>query len=189
MMRLSQRIIALLLSLTLWTIAALPSSALAVENTYPAAILEASRKYRSLTVDDTGDDVLALKERLAQLGYFSTGTVFSKTYSQATADAIYQFQQSNALSPTGIADPVTQAILFSEEAVPLVQVSAAISRAAPAATAAPKAQTYIGNKNTKKFHYPWCSSVNQMKDKNKVSLTSRSAAIDAGYVPCKKCNP
>ncbi len=50
-------------------------------------------------------------------------------------------------------------------------------------------QTYIGNKNTKKFHYPWCHSVDQMKDKNKVTLHSRDEAIRNGYVPCKNCNP
>ena len=58
-----------------------------------------------------------------------------------------------------------------------------------AATKAPSKQTYIGNKNTKKFHYPTCSSVGQMKESNKVTLASRDEAINKGYVPCKKCNP
>lgn len=48
---------------------------------------------------------------------------------------------------------------------------------------------YIGNRNTKKFHETYCSSVDDMKEKNKVTLTSREAAIKKGYVPCKKCNP
>ena len=51
------------------------------------------------------------------------------------------------------------------------------------------AQAYIGNRNTKKFHYPSCSSVSKMKDSNKVILNSRDEAIDKGYVPCKNCNP
>ena len=49
--------------------------------------------------------------------------------------------------------------------------------------------TYIGNLNTHKFHYSWCSSVSNMAEKNKVVLSSRSAAISAGYEPCKNCNP
>ena len=49
--------------------------------------------------------------------------------------------------------------------------------------------TYIGNKNTKKFHYSGCSSVSDMKSKNKVEFNSRDKAISQGYVPCKRCNP
>ena len=50
--------------------------------------------------------------------------------------------------------------------------------------------TYIANKNTKKFHYPYCHSVDQMKEKNKRYLTcTRSEAISQGYSPCGNCNP
>lgn len=49
--------------------------------------------------------------------------------------------------------------------------------------------SYIGNKNTKKFHKASCSSVGKMNASNKVGFNSRSAAISAGYDPCKKCNP
>lgn len=50
--------------------------------------------------------------------------------------------------------------------------------------------TYICNTNTKKFHVPSCSSVQEMKEKNKwpVSVT-REALINMGYEPCKKCKP
>lgn len=50
--------------------------------------------------------------------------------------------------------------------------------------------TYICNTNTKKFHYPSCSSVDQMKDKNKLETTAgRDEVIAQGYEPCKRCNP
>ena len=49
---------------------------------------------------------------------------------------------------------------------------------------------YIGNKNTSKFHYSWCSSVKQMKESNKYFYTgTRDEMIAQGYVPCKNCNP
>ena len=48
---------------------------------------------------------------------------------------------------------------------------------------------YIGNKNTKKFHYPDCASVGEMREKNKVWLNSRDEAIEQGYKPCQRCNP
>ena len=50
--------------------------------------------------------------------------------------------------------------------------------------------TYILNTNTKKFHYPDCSSVNDMKEKNKEVFTgSREELIEMGYLPCGRCKP
>ena len=50
--------------------------------------------------------------------------------------------------------------------------------------------TYVLNTNTKKFHYPTCSSVDDMKEKNKQIYTgSREEVINMGYAPCKRCNP
>lgn len=46
---------------------------------------------------------------------------------------------------------------------------------------------YIGNKISKKFHRPGCSSL--PAEKNRVELTKREEAIDMGFVPCKRCNP
>lgn len=49
---------------------------------------------------------------------------------------------------------------------------------------------YVVNTNTKKFHYPSCSSVEDIKDKNRWDYSgSRDDLIAQGYVPCKRCNP
>lgn len=49
---------------------------------------------------------------------------------------------------------------------------------------------YVANKNTRKFHYPDCSSVKQMKESNKLYFNgTREELIKKGYEPCKKCNP
>lgn len=50
--------------------------------------------------------------------------------------------------------------------------------------------TYVLNTNTKKFHLPTCSSVSDMKEKNKKEVScSRDEVIDMGYTPCKRCDP
>lgn len=50
--------------------------------------------------------------------------------------------------------------------------------------------TYILNTNTKKFHYPSCSSVKQMAEKNKKEyIGTREEVINQGYDPCKRCKP
>ena len=51
----------------------------------------------------------------------------------------------------------------------------------------PAAITYIGNKNSKKFHLPTCSSL--PAEKNQVYFQSRDEAVREGYEPCKRCNP
>lgn len=63
--------------------------------------------------------------------------------------------------------------------------SESISGSGSAAT-----QKYILNTNTKKFHYPTCRSVSQMKEKNKKAVTaSRDDVIADGYSPCGNCKP
>lgn len=49
---------------------------------------------------------------------------------------------------------------------------------------------YILNTNTKKFHYLYCSSVEQMKAHNKKSFSgTRESVLQMGYEPCKICMP
>ena len=47
--------------------------------------------------------------------------------------------------------------------------------------------TYIGNKNTKKFHLPSCYTL--PKEKNRVYFSSRDRAINRNFKPCQNCNP
>ncbi len=62
-------------------------------------------------------------------------------------------------------------------------------QAQPQAGKAPAVQntTYHGNLKSKKFHAPNCRYY-YCKNCRKV-FKSRSAAIQAGYVPCKVCRP
>ena len=58
----------------------------------------------------------------------------------------------------------------------------------PAPSTAPTT-AYIGNRNTMKFHYADCASVDQMNPANKVPIATREAAVSQGYVPCGNCRP
>lgn len=49
--------------------------------------------------------------------------------------------------------------------------------------------SYIGNKNSKKFHLPQCDGTNKMNEKNKVYFNSKQKALDSGFTPCNSCNP
>lgn len=47
--------------------------------------------------------------------------------------------------------------------------------------------TYIGNKNSKKFHRPDCRML--PAEQNRVEFSNREDAISSGYSPCGICNP
>ena len=50
--------------------------------------------------------------------------------------------------------------------------------------------SYVLNHNTRKFHRPSCSSVEDIKPSNREDYGgSREALIEQGYVPCKRCRP
>jgi micrococcal nuclease len=61
--------------------------------------------------------------------------------------------------------------------------------AGPTIAGQPADKIYIGNKSTKKLHYPTCSSVGDMKDSNKIEFHSFTEAAAQGYQPCQKCKP
>jgi len=49
---------------------------------------------------------------------------------------------------------------------------------------------YVVNTNTGKFHYPSCSSADDIKPSNRWDYHgSREELISQGYVPCKRCDP
>ena len=81
-------------------------------------------------------------------------------------------------------------LISSTTAAAAVAVPAIGGGSASAAQSAKPSTDYIANTNTGKFHYPGCSSVKKMSEKNKLYFSgSRDELISKGYVPCKRCNP
>jgi len=48
---------------------------------------------------------------------------------------------------------------------------------------------YIGSKNSDKYHLPDCTSAKKIKKENRVYFRDVWEAREAGYSPCKACNP
>ena len=89
----------------------------------------------------------------------------------------------HGLQESGIAPAATKS-------VPPVDQPQSAETTETAEAAPENQQTFICNTNTKKFHYPTCSSVKDMKEKNKMEVTaSASEVMSMGYEPCKRCNP
>lgn len=50
--------------------------------------------------------------------------------------------------------------------------------------------TYVANKNSMKFHTPFCKSVNDISERNRWDYTgSREELINLGFTPCGSCKP
>lgn len=110
------------------------------------------------------------------------------------------------VQPGVVIDYGTGESMLEEDATPLPDVSGAesapdtASEGAGAGEASEKGATgsaegkgtteYVPNTNSKKFHLPSCSSVDQMSPKNREDVEdTRENLIAKGYDPCKRCNP
>lgn len=68
--------------------------------------------------------------------------------------------------------------------------SSGTTKQKPKENVASEKELFILNKNTKKFHRKDCSSVKDMKGRNKTEYTGkRDEVIAMGYEPCQRCKP
>jgi len=65
--------------------------------------------------DDAGAYVVLLQNRLQELGYLASSA--DGQFGAMTETAVIQFQETNGLTPTGVADDSTQIVLYSASAV------------------------------------------------------------------------
>ena len=101
----------------------------------------------------------------------------------------YATGDSSAVDTAGLSADSSDAAA-EVSTVPSAQASEAEPSVAPQNADQATEVTYILNKNSHKFHYPYCSSVADMAEHNKVYFSgTRDEAIGKGYEPCKRCNP
>ena len=91
----------------------------------------------SLERGDRNADVIALKERMYELGYF-TSQKFSNEYNGTTAERVRQLQINNGLKETGKVDEALWELIFSEYCVAADGTAAATPSPKPKATPTPE---------------------------------------------------
>ena len=82
-----------------------------------AASVFAEGGYRTLKKGSKGEDVLKLKERMYELGYF-TSAKLTDQYNDTMADRVKELQKKNGLTANGIASPELQELIFSDDCIP-----------------------------------------------------------------------
>ena len=75
------------------------------------SIIDISR-FRTLSHNDSGQDVIKLKERLQELYFFDADVVIDDNYDIETENIVRLFQATQGIEETGIASPELQAFLF-----------------------------------------------------------------------------
>ena len=71
-------------------------------------------EYTAIESGTEGDDVFAMQQRLAELGYLTVE--YTGMYGEVTMEAVKAFQKANGLTATGEADAETLTVLYSAEA-------------------------------------------------------------------------
>ena len=66
---------------------------------------------------DVNEDILNIKFRLYELGYYSSEAIFDDTYNISLFTSVLTFQNNNKLQTTGIIDEYTYETIFSAQAV------------------------------------------------------------------------
>ena len=75
--------------------------------------------YVSLQSGDESPVVAQIQVRLSELYYLDSDEP-TETFGSAHEDALKRFQRTNHMKETGVADPLTQQLLFSESAKPYI---------------------------------------------------------------------
>ena len=112
---------------------------------------------------------------LDDAGEIQTGYIKESNFEQLTISTLAEASTDPEKKKT-----IDQLIAFTDSSAPFTEASVETT----------KKQPYVLNTNTKKFHYPDCRSVKQIKPKNRKDYTgTREEIINMGFVPCKNCNP
>ena len=90
-----------------------------------AEVQRTEKYWRTVHIEDRGYDIIAMKKRLVELGYYKS-TNFSDTYEKKIAPYVQWFQFFNDIMPTGILSLSDLALLHSEEAKPYEKSSASL---------------------------------------------------------------
>lgn len=85
----------------------------------PLAVAQEETEFETLQKGSRGDEVLRMKRRLRELGYFKTDDL-NHFFNDSTVKALKRFQVQNGLKADGVLTEAVSLVLYAEEAVPAV---------------------------------------------------------------------
>lgn len=77
-------------------------------------------------------------------------------------------------------------LLEKKTPIRIENMSENASSTLPAGTASSK-ELFVASKSGTKYHFPWCSGAQSIKEENKIWFSSKEEAEKAGYKPATNC--
>lgn len=119
---------------------------------------------------------------------YASSVMASTTSASVTSPEPDEEPQTVVLPSAPIPSPETELVTSPEPAVS--PTTEPVPSPEPTAAITLEQADYVLNTNSEKFHYPTCSSVSLMSEKNKrFFVGTRDEAIEQGFDPCQNCNP
>ena len=115
----------------------------------------------------------------------------AETAPQTSAIESVEAAAAVALTEEPQSDPVDKQMNKSTIDADVIAPESSEAYAEKQSSASPLAlETYVLNNNTKRFHNPKCSSVQEIKPSNREDVeATREDLIAQGYMPCGRCKP
>ena len=70
---------------------------------------------------------------------------------------------------------------------PKTPLNATVAQVKTVSATAVETGQYVASRNGTKYHFPWCSGAQRIKEENKIFFDTREAAEKAGYGPASNC--
>lgn len=119
----------------------------------------------------------------------STTATTEATTTQTTTSTTKATISTTTTTTTTTAETTTVASTEAPTEAP-TDPPAPVQEEVPAEQPVANTFTYVINTDSRKFHYPSCSSAKKISDENRSEYTgTRDELIAQGYDPCERCNP
>jgi len=76
---------------------------------------------------------------------------------------------------------------IEEARVPVRIETAEFGKVSGSSVSINAAAVFVASRQGSKYHFPWCSGAQRIKESNKISFNSREDAERAGYTPAANC--
>ena len=121
---------------------------------------------------------------------FADFSKVTETATQAPTEPETTTEQETTTEPETITEAETTTAPETTEAQTAATETNAAGQEKTLGDPDAEVRDYVANTNTRKFHYPTCSSVKDIKPNNRSDRTcTRDDLLSEGFVPCKRCNP
>ncbi|MCL5772527.1 MAG: hypothetical protein M1479_09705 [Actinobacteria bacterium] len=114
----------------------------------------------------------------------TTLTTIADTITSSIIETTTKLEESTTTTKNEATTTTKQAATITEEPTTTIQATTTETT-----TTTNNSISFVGSKNSDVYHYSDCVYAKKIKPENLITFSSVEEAKNAGYRPCKKCNP